>query len=141
MTTVLADFHFGVMVADTGATDGDRQWPNAKKVWRSRGYLLAFAGEYEGIAAFLAWWKAGQTGKPPAFANARALAMSRDGLWLYEGSTVPQEIYTGREAIGSGAKAAMAAYEAVGWMDPKQAVRIACKHDARSRGPVRLYKL
>ena len=48
---------------------------------------------------------------------------------------------SGIEAIGSGGKAAICAYEALALTDPVHAVRIVCKHDAGSRAPVRVYRL
>jgi hypothetical protein len=37
--------------------------------------------------------------------------------------------------------AALAAYEALGFTDPKRAVQIVCRHDLNSRAPVRVYRL
>lgn len=141
MTTVLADAHAGVIVSDTGASGGDRQWPNSRKVWRVRGALLGFSGLYEDIERFLAWWRAGQRDPAPNFKHGSALVLSQAGLALYAGSTSPVTVAGGRDAIGSGGKAALCAYDAMGWTDPRRAVRIACKYDSGSRTPVRLYRL
>lgn len=129
------------MVADSGASDGDRQWLGARKVWRVRGALIGFAGEYEAIETFLDWWRAGQYAPPPPFKKGHALVLTEGGLLLYAGSANPVTATGDRDAIGSGGKAAMAAYEAMGWQNPRRAVQIACRHDAGSRPPVRLYKL
>ena len=141
MTTVLADFKVGLMVADTAASDGDRQWPGARKVWRVRGALLGFAGPYEEIEAFLAWWRDGAQGHGPKFAGGYALVMSSAGLVLFAGSTSPMAVESGRDAIGTGGKGAMCAYDALGWTNPRLAVQIACRYDASSRAPVRSYRL
>lgn len=141
MTTLLADSIAGVMVADTGAGDGDRQWPNARKVWRVRGALLGFSGYYEDIERFLAWWRAGQPPQCPRFTHGAALVLSARGLALYSGSCVAQPVDSGRDAIGTGGKAALCAYDALGWADARRAVQIACKYDAASRTPVRCYVL
>ena len=53
----------------------------------------------------------------------------------------PTRLASGREAIGTGGKAAMCAYEALWFTDPRRAVSIVCKHDAASRTPVRVYRL
>ena len=138
MSTVLADFRSGVMVADTGASDGDRQWPDTRKVWRVRNCLLGFAGNYDEITDFLSWKRGGAK---PKFNNSFCLELSPKGLWLYDKSPTAVPVESGREAIGSGAKGAMCAYEALGWERPRKAVQIACRYDALSRAPVRSYKI
>lgn len=140
MTTLLADSRLGLMVSDSSISDGDRVWLG-KKVYRYRGHLLGFAGDVNEVEGFLKWWKAGGTDKPPKFTGSQCLILSASGLWSYNVSTTPERIVSGIEAIGSGAKAAMCAYEALGFDDPQRAVSIVCKHDAGSRGPVRVYRL
>lgn len=141
MTTLLADVRWGVMVADTGAGDGDRQWPGTRKVWRSRAALIGGAGHYDQILAFLDWWRRGaDQNERIKVDKAKALVLHRSSLWLFDSTLVPQRVESGREAIGTGSKAAMAAYEALWWSDPRRAVQIACKHDAQSRAPVRTYR-
>jgi precorrin-6B methylase 1 len=80
-------------------------------------------------------------GKAPDFSNSYCLMLSESGLFIYDKSTMPQKVARGIEAIGTGAKAAMCAYEAMGYADPKRAVAIVCKHDSGSRTPVRVYRL
>lgn len=137
MTTVLADFRLGTLVADSSVSDEDRVW-SQKKVVRYRGVLYAFSGNIEDHIAFMAWVKGGKT---PKFANAECLMLSAKGLVHFNNSITPQPVEKGVEAIGSGAKAAMCAYEALGWKDPARAVKIVCKHDAGSRTPVRTYRI
>lgn len=140
MTTVLADLNHGVMVSDSSISDGDRVW-SQRKVWRIRGHLLGFAGHMDEIESFLAWWRAGHTDKFPRFDHSSALVLSVGGLVLYNAQRAPEPIKRGVEAVGTGAKAVMCAYEALGWQDPARAVRLTCKHDAYSRRPVRTYTL
>ena len=141
MTTVLADAHLGVMVADSFASDGDRSWGRVKKVWRVRDHLVGLAGNLDEFAPFVQWFKDGcDDKKRPKFSNSYALILGPTGLWTCQLS--PLLMRSGRhEAIGSGCKAALAAYEALGFTDPKRAVQIACRYDAGSRGPVRVYHL
>ena len=142
MTTILADWHLGVIAADTSAQDGDRQWLGERKVFRVGAWLLAFAGSVEERGAFIQWWRDGRPERTVRFKYSSALAMhATEGLLMFNGCTLAIPVDHGREAIGTGAKCAMAAYEALGWLDPRMAVRIACKHDAGSRPPVRVYKL
>lgn len=139
MTTVLADARLGVMVSDSNVSDGER-CGRMRKVWRVRGELIGCAGTVAEIEAFVAWYRSGMQDKA-RFPSVSALVLTRDGLLHFAGSDMPIHVQGGREAVGSGAMAAMAAYEALEFRDPRKAVRIVCKHDAGSRGPVRVYKL
>lgn len=138
MTTILADFRLGVMVSDSNTSDTDRVW-SERKVWRWQGKLIGCAGDVEESERFLTWFKKG--GKPPNLSDSFVLVMSNDGLFNYLDHCVPQKVRSGIEAIGSGAKAAMCAYEALAFTDPVRAVKIVCKHDNGSRAPVRTYRL
>jgi hypothetical protein len=76
------------------------------------------------------------------FGASKALILSPGKLELFDSNYErPVLIPKGRDAIGTGAKAAMCAWEAMGWKDPKRAVQIVCKHDVGSLGPVRVYRL
>lgn len=142
MTTILADYHAGVMVCDSNATDGDRNWV-MRKVYRIRGALVGCAGNVPEFEAFLSWYRGGMTGKLKFDADeSTALVLQPDGLFLFDDNlTQLQRVKSGREAAGSGGKAAISAYEALDWQNPQRAVRIACKNDAGSRPPVRTYHL
>lgn len=137
MTTVLADASLGLMVSDSSATDDDRVW-SERKVFRHKGALYGFAGNVDERLLFMEWIKG--DGPAPAFTGS-CLMLSDGGLFLYDSTTMPQKVPRGIEAIGTGAKAAMCAYEALGHSDPAKAVKIVCKHDSGSRGPVRVYRL
>ena len=140
MTTILADFRLGVMVADSSISDGDRVW-FGKKVFRHKDSIVGIAGDTEQAEPFLKWWKSGMVGKSPKVDALYALILSPSGLICFNISATPEKITGGIEAIGTGAKAAMCAYEALAWTDPVHAVKIVCKHDASSRTPVRVYRL
>lgn len=143
MTTVLADFHLGIIVADSSISDADRVW-RGRKVFHVNDALIGFAGNVEDWIAFRAWFKDGAVAskKPKLTSTFMALVMSGRGLFTYYSDLVlPCPVPGGREAIGSGAKAAMCAYEALAWKDPKRAVQIVCRHDSGSRAPVRVYHL
>jgi hypothetical protein len=128
------------MVSDSSVSDEDRVWSD-RKVRRWRGQLIGFAGDVDEGALFLQWIKSGSQGKAPRFAHSDALVLSEAGLFHYCKSAVPLRVERGIEAIGTGAKAAMCAYEALAFTDPVRAVRIVCKHDSGSRTPVRTYRL
>jgi hypothetical protein len=137
MTTIIADLRLGLMVSDSSATDEDRVW-SERKVFRYKGDLYGFAGNVDERIEFMDWIKGGPI---PHFSNSDCLMLSPAGLFLYSRGTLPQKVDKGIEAIGTGAKAAMCAYEAMGFSDPIRAVRIVCKHDSGSRVPVRTYRL
>lgn len=138
MTTLLADFRLGVMVSDSSVSDDNRVW-SERKVRRWRGKLVGFAGDVDEATMFFEWIRRG--GKLPKFAHSDALVLSDEGLFHYCKSTVPLKVERGIEAIGTGAKAAMCAYEALAFTDPVRAVKIVCRHDSGSRTPVRTYRL
>ncbi len=144
MTTILADAKLGLMVADSNMIDEDagRRW-SVRKVKRLRGALLACAGDVMQGNYFIDWWKEGAETEPKfKFDESAALVLDDSGLYLFDATTpMLTRVPSGREAIGTGAIAAMAAYEALKWKDPRRAVTIACKHDRNSAPPVRLYRL
>jgi hypothetical protein len=125
------------MLSDSSISDDDRVW-SGRKVFRHKGALYGFAGDTDEAVQFMAWIKGG---KPPHFAHSDCLVLSDSGLVHYNRSTVAQSVAGGIEAIGSGAKAAVCAYEALAFTDPVRAVKIVCKHDSGSRTPVRVYRL
>lgn len=142
MTTVLADARIGVVVADSSISDGDRQWCG-RKVFRIHGELVAFAGPADEGLLFVDWMRRRMAGqKPKLSADFKGLVLSEHGLFEFNHDLLmPVRVESGREAIGSGGKAAICAHEALDWSDPKRAVQIVCRHDAQSRPPVRVYHL
>ncbi len=143
MTTILADYKLGLMVADSNATDGDRVW-KIKKVHRIKGALIGLAGVMSEGQAFLEWYRGDIEKKAPVFefGESTALVLDEFGLFYFDMNTLGlTKVPGGIESAGSGSVAAICAYEALGFKDPTRAVRIACKHDNGSRGPVRTYKL
>lgn len=140
MTTVLADWHAGVMVSDSNVSDSDRHW-SRRKVFRIRGALVGIAGVVSQAEQFLLWYRAGCVDKPPKMDAMSALVLSPVGLMIYDAEHIPTPVPSGREAIGSGAKAAMVGYQLLGWTDAKRVVKAVCDHDAHSRAPVRVYQL
>jgi hypothetical protein len=142
VTTILADAKLGVMVSDTNMTDDDRVW-HIRKVFRIRRALVATAGSVIQGEAFMEWWRKGAEAPPDFdFDDSSALVLDDHGLFYFDDSVLGlTKVSTGREAIGTGGKVALAVYEALGWKDPAKAVRITCKYDSGSRTPVRTYRL
>ncbi len=143
MTTILADVAHGVMVSDTLFTDGDRRW-TGRKVFRIHGALVGIAGSSR---TYLRLLEALRERRPLSEVwrrndeAASLLVLRNDGLFVYSDSPDAEKVASGREAVGTGALAAMAVHEALGWSDPKRAVAMAVKHDVNSGAPIRVYKL
>lgn len=142
MTTLLADTRFGVMVSDSNITDGDRAW-SGRKVRRMKGSIVGFAGNVIDFDAFIWWFKSDMVHSLQIKnEDTSILVLNHTGLFLFDDNSKQlQRCSKAYESCGTGGKAAMAAYEALGFTDPKRAVAIACKHDAQSRAPVRVYAL
>lgn len=128
------------MCADSNVSDEDRVWAG-KKVFRIKDALIGLAGDDAAREAFLDWYRTGFEGKVK-FQDSSALILCKAGLFFFDSNYIkPVRLPSGREAIGTGGKAAMCAYEALWFTDPRRAVSIVCKHDAGSRAPVRVYRL
>lgn len=140
MTTILADANLGLMVSDSNICADDRVW-KGRKVWRVRGVLLGFSGNIDESSGFIEWWRDGCRGRVSHFANSECLALSLGQLLHFIGHNPPSLVKTGIESIGSGAKAAICTYEALGYQNPRRAVTIVCRNDNGSRPPVRVYSL
>lgn len=137
MTTILADHKRGIMVSDTAISDDNRVW-RLRKIHRIGDSIVGLAGDVSEFHAFLDWFRDGMSRDPTfRFGESSALILRPSGLYLFEDKhTSPIRVAGGVEAIGSGAKAAICAYEAMHKKDPIKAVRIVCRHDSGSRAPV-----
>lgn len=149
MTTILADFKSRTLVADSNQAEGDRV-RSVRKIVRAKGMLMAGAGTVSEFSHAIEWFKSNgldhpKETPPPMAAGSAVLILAPGGLYIYdEAMPVPQRVASGIEAIGTGAIAALSAYEGIGKRTPdaaRRAVRIACKHDSHSRAPVRVAKL
>lgn len=132
------------MVSDSNAVDTDYRRYSVRKVFRVRDALIGFAGHMSEYEKFIAWYRAGGEGGKLRFKTSlsSALILRPDGLYIFDdNATSVQRVRTGREAIGSGAQGALAAFEALGWANPRRAVRIACHVDSQSSGTIRCYSL
>lgn len=136
MTTIVGTSE--CIVADSRCADGDQTW-EVEKVERISGGLYAAAGTSADGEKFFAWIRRARRGKKPeVHEDFAALALTKDGLFLYDSELHPMRLAASM-AIGSGAKAARGAM-AMG-ADPVQAVKVACEIDAGSSPPVRMYWL
>jgi len=135
MTTIAADLKAGVMACDSQWSDGSVKG-QTRKVYRIKGALIGFAGDTKSIESSVAWFKRGKEGHPPKGDVAALILNGKLTTWEPENGFMDQG---SQFAIGSGGAEARAAMMA--GADVSKAVRIACRIDAMSGGPVRTYRV
>lgn len=136
MTTIIADTT--MICCDSMASDTCQKWA-VLKVLRIGDGLYATAGGVAEGELFYAWIGRKCRGKRPVVSDDfSALALRKDGLWLYDSQLVPMPLMNAH-AIGSGCLAARGALMAGASLH--RAVEIACEIDAGSALPVQTYHL
>lgn len=139
MTTIAVDAVAGVMAADSKTSDGSVKW-TAQKIERIGESLYGAAGEVQDIEAFLAWRRRGTPPKPRIRDEAFvALELNKDGLFRWEYKLKPFPPGSDKHAIGTGAMAAMAAFEM--GASAERAVEVACMVDDGSGPPLQVLTL
>lgn len=137
MTTVAANLE--MMVADSQVSDGDQKWP-VRKIERIGDALVATAGDASEGERFYDWMRKGRRGKKPVVSESfSALVLNDKGLFFWDSGLYPQPLQRGFHAIGSGGKAATAAWLAGATIE--RAVSIVCEIDAGSSLPVQIVRL
>lgn len=141
MTTIA--YSKGVLAGDSQATD-DQVWRTRKihRIQTSAGHLLVgYCGQVFAAHVFIEWLKNDKSRKPDlGNEDFEAIVVAETGrVTIWNQSLVPWRPAGKFFAIGSGAKAAMAAmYCGKGAVD---AVKIAAKIDPYTRGPVHSLRL
>jgi ATP-dependent protease HslVU (ClpYQ) peptidase subunit len=127
-----------MIASDSAVTLGSTRVPTSPKLFRDRHWLVGMAGNVSNFAPFLLWLRNRETRMP---AGVTALLLYRTGQigWFMDGpgeQIVPDDFF----AIGSGFQHALGALDAMADMglplDPRVAVRAACKRDTGSAEPV-----
>ena len=141
MTTIA--YRSGVLAGDSQATD-DQLWQTNKihRLSTSAGKLLVgFAGDTFAALVFIEWLKNDQSRKPDiSNEDFEAIVVAETGrVTIWNQSLIPWSPEGKFFAIGSGGKVAMGAMHA--GKGAMEAVRIACKVDPYTRGPVRSLRL
>lgn len=141
MTTIA--YRKGVLAGDSQATD-DQVW-RTKKIYRlnteAGELLVGYCGEVHAALVFIEWLKNNESRKPDLSNESfEAIVIAETGrVTIWSASLVPWRPRGEFFAIGSGAKAALGAMHAgKGAID---AVKIACKIDPYTRGPVHSLRL
>lgn len=137
MTTIVVSWPERVMVSDSKTTDGDVKW-RSNKVDRIGKSLIGCAGDCSQIELFLKWFRKG--GRKPKLTNEfNALELDEEGIWLWDKSLTRYPPGQDYHAIGTGAKAALAAF--LMGADAVRATEVACEVDDGSGGPLQIHRL
>lgn len=139
MTTVAVSRAMRMIASDSSVTVGDTRVPSFPKLYRERQFIAGLAGDVSNFVAFVAWLRSDRTLRPPAGVN--ALLLYRDGRISWFLAT-PAEHFIADDyfAIGNGQAFALGAMDAMHDMglpvDPRGAVRAACRRDVHTIEPV-----
>lgn len=141
MTTIA--YRSGVLAGDSQATD-DQRWTNDKIFaidTRAGRLLVGICGEVHAGLIFLEWLKDDRNRKPDLGSEEfDAIVIAENGrVTVWNESLIGWRPKGKFFAIGSGAPSAMGAMHA--GKSAVEAVKIACKVDPYTRGPVRSLKL
>jgi ATP-dependent protease HslVU (ClpYQ) peptidase subunit len=140
MTTIAVSRSLRMVASDSSVTVGDTRVPSFPKLFRERRFIAGLAGEVGNFVTFIAWLRSDRTARPPAGVN--ALLLYRDGriTWYVSSSTTEHVVQDDYFAIGNGQSFALGAMDTLHDMglpvDPRAAVRAACRRDTHSTEPV-----
>lgn len=138
MTTIAV--RAGLMAADSMMGGGIRA--TYKKITRWKGFIIGGAGNLADVQAMMRWFTdGGDVTKPPTWVNhagekpdAELLVLLPDGSFYTVDDHMARQDPTGFWAIGSGAKAALAAMHM--GADARDAVQIAMLVDPHTGGAI-----
>lgn len=132
MTTIVASFAEKVIASDSKVSDGDIKW-KASKIERIGASLFGAAGDCSEIEKFFKWKRGGR--RPTKMGDQFvALELNAEGIWYWDKKLEPFPPGAPVHAIGTGAKAALAAV--LLGCNAERAVEIACEVDDGSGPPV-----
>jgi len=143
MTTIAVSRPLRMMASDSSITIGSSRLPDCPKMWRTQNCIIGIAGDILAGEKFVGWLSARKGPRPKG--GYHALLLYRDGRmsWFFTGHK-EQFLDAEHFAIGSGADYAKGALETMAEMglpvDPRIAVRAACKHDVMSKEPLRVLR-
>ena len=136
MTTIIAVRGDG-MYSDSRCTSGVNF--QTRKIHRVGKSVIGGAGTLSDVLKFVAWFAAGAKGKCKT-KGADMLVMNKRGIFLYDGSCPGGfEVLDDTYAIGSGAVAALAAWDSGATI--KQSLAVAAKFDPMTGGKMQFLAL
>jgi hypothetical protein len=130
-----------MMAADGVASVNDRVERSSSKLWRHRDCIVGCSGTKKHWDLFHQWIATGRQGARPR-GDYEALLLYRDGrITMFEtGAKFEETIVETYYSIGSGSDFAFASFDTLEAMglppDPRIAVDVACRRDAKSGAPV-----
>lgn len=137
MTTIAAKVSTGEIAADTMVSD-DETFYSASKLRIGKQSIYGACGTWKNIlTAFNAMETGGKEWDSDT--DIEVLELRADGIYIYDGISIPTKIMNDFWAVGSGSAWAIAAMEL--GMSPKDAVKLACKYDVSSNEPIEYYRL
>lgn len=138
MTTIAYD---GKSVAvDSQCTNGATVSRMNKALRLKGGGLLISAGKTNDAYRVKRWLDEGSKGDPPAVDDGFGAFLIRGGrIRLFAGGSEPQPLPDKFFAIGSGRDFAIAAMHL--GLSAEEGVKIACKYDAYTGGPIRVFQV
>jgi len=141
MTTVAASRT--EMAADSKVVDDGDTFYRGCKLYVIRDAIIGLAGDGNGYAKFLMWFREGEPEARPDFVkgdgNWSALVLRESGLFRYYESLVPEPIHEPHYAIGTGGSGAIVAMRL--GKTPAEAVEIMCDVDNNTGRPVTVVRL
>ena len=136
MTTIAAKVSTGEIAADTMVSD-DETFYSASKLRIGKDSIYGACGTWKQIITAFNHMESGT--KDWESDDVEVLELRADGIYVYDGISIPTKLINDFWAVGSGAPFALAAMHL--GLSPLQAVELACKYDVGTRGPIEHYKL
>jgi hypothetical protein len=137
MTTIAAKFSTLEIAADTMVSD-DSCFYRASKLRFGKDCIYGGCGDWDKVLKAFAAIDANSPDWDSDL-DIQILELRKDGLFIYEGISIPTKIDNDVWAIGTGAQWFLGAYYACG--DFMKAMQIACENDTSSRAPIEHHKL
>jgi hypothetical protein len=123
------------MAGDSLAVSGDlTAGALIKKVWRYNGNVYGMTGQLNDLEVIKQWQLGGCEGEPEFSDDFSAMMLTKKGIFFFD-KTLQYHKGANLWALGNGRELALGAMYA--GASPTQAVRIACKLNVNTGGPVR----
>lgn len=137
MTTVAAKVSTGEIAADTMVSD-DETFYSSSKLRIGKNSIYGACGTWKHI---LTAFNLIETNNPEwdSDMDVEVLELRTDGIYIYDGISIPTKLLNDFWAVGTGAPFALAAMHL--GLSPREAVALACKYDVGSNEPIESYKL
>lgn len=135
MTTIVARFSTLEIAADS-MVSADESFFGTNKLRKTKRGIFGGCGDWDKL---LKIYRAIEKGTEIEDIDVTVLELRTDGLWIYEGTTIPVLIKEDFYAIGTGAGYAMGALHC--GRSVAEACEIACIYDTSSHPPIDYMKL